>query len=69
MAGASLPDGSSIVVFDREGKFVRSFGKEYYPGGHGIDIRKEGADEFLYLSDIHNRQVIKTTLQGLRHVG
>ena len=32
----------SIVVFDPSGKFVRSFGKEYHGGGHGIDIRKEG---------------------------
>jgi hypothetical protein len=54
----------TIVVFDNKGKFVRSFGKAYYPGGHGIDLRKEGGQEFLYLSDIHNRQVIKTDLKG-----
>jgi hypothetical protein len=54
----------TIVVFDGDGQFVRSFGKEYYPGGHGIDVRKEGQEEFLYLSDIHNRQVVKTTLKG-----
>src|SRR5688572_24097381 len=54
----------TIVVFDPQGKFVRSFGKEYYPGGHGIDIRKDGGEEFLYLSDIHNRQVVKTSLKG-----
>src|SRR5262249_3108056 len=52
------------VVFDPTGKFVRSFGKEYYPGGHGIDIRKEGKEEFLYLCDIAHREVIKTTLKG-----
>lgn len=54
----------AIVVFDPTGKFVRSFGKEYHGGGHGIDIRREGNEEFLYLSDIHNRQVVKTTLTG-----
>jgi hypothetical protein len=54
----------TIVVFDPKGKFVRSFGKEYFNGGHGIDVRKEGKEEFLYLSDIHNRQVVKTTLKG-----
>jgi hypothetical protein len=32
----------AIVVFDPDGKCVRSFGKEYHGGGHGIDIRKEG---------------------------
>lgn len=54
----------TIVVFDPKGKFVRSFGKGYYPGGHGIDIRKEGGEQFLYLSDIHHCQVIKTNLKG-----
>lgn len=54
----------TIVVFDPKGKFVRSFGKGYYPGGHGIDLRKEGGQEYLYLCDIHNRQVIKTDLKG-----
>ncbi len=54
----------TVVVFDPAGKYVRSFGKEYYPGGHGIDLRKEGGEPFLYLSDIHHRQVVKTTLKG-----
>lgn len=54
----------TIVVFDPDGRFVRSFGKEYHQGGHGIDIRKERGEEYLYLSDVHNRQVIKTNLKG-----
>ncbi len=54
----------TIVVFDPPGKFVRSFGKDIYPGGHGIDIRKEAGEEFLYLCDIDHRQVIKTNLKG-----
>jgi hypothetical protein len=29
---------------------VRSFGKQWHGGGHGIDIRKEGGEEFIYLS-------------------
>jgi hypothetical protein len=54
----------TIVVFDRAGKFVRSFAKNIYPGGHGIDVRKEGSEEFLYLCDVAHGQVIKTTLKG-----
>ena len=54
----------TVVVFDPAGKFVRSFGKGIYPGGHGIDIRKEGSEEFLYLCDIFHGEVIKTTLRG-----
>jgi hypothetical protein len=54
----------TVVVFDPRGKFVRSFGKAYYPGGHGIDIRTEGKEQFLYLSDIAHGEVIKTDLKG-----
>lgn len=54
----------SIVIFDAQGEFVRSFGKEYHGGGHGIDIRREGNEEFLYLSDVRHNIVAKTTLKG-----
>ncbi|MCY2962226.1 MAG: twin-arginine translocation signal domain-containing protein, partial [Planctomycetota bacterium] len=54
----------AVVVFDPAGKAVRSFGKEYHRGGHGIDIRKERNEEFLYLCDVYNRQIIKATLGG-----
>ena len=53
----------SIVVFDPKGTFVRSFGKEYHGGGHGIDIRKEGGEEFLYLCD-NKGHIAKSTLKG-----
>ncbi len=62
-SGAKQPM-DAIVVFDPQGKCVRSFGKEYHGGGHGIDVRREGNEEFLYLSDILHRQVIKTSLTG-----
>ncbi len=54
----------AIAVFDSAGKFVRSFGDEYNGGGHGIDIRKEGNTEFLYLCDVKHNIVTKTTLKG-----
>jgi hypothetical protein len=54
----------AIVVFDVDGKFVRSFGKEYHGGGHGIDVRLEGNEEFLYLSDTKHGVIAKTTLTG-----
>jgi hypothetical protein len=58
------PAQDTIVVFDPKGKFVRSFGKDIYPGGHGIDIRKEGNEEFLYLCDVHHNECLKTNLNG-----
>jgi len=54
-----------VLVFDPQGKFVRSFGKEFFPGGHGIDVRKEAGEEFLYFSNVSPvRTVVKTTLKG-----
>lgn len=60
--GGKPMDG--IVVFDPAGKFVRSFGEEYSNGGHGLDLRKEGSQEFLYLCSTKQRLVTKTTLAG-----
>jgi hypothetical protein len=55
----------TIVAFDPDGKFVRSFGKEYHGGGHGIDIREENGQEFLYLSCMFPvNLVLKTDLKG-----
>lgn len=54
----------AVVVFDPQGKYVRSFGKEFHGGGHGLDIRQEGSEEFLYLCDIKNRRVAKLSLRG-----
>jgi hypothetical protein len=55
----------TVVVFDATGKYVRSFGKKWHTGGHGIDIRKDGSEEFLYLSHMTNGgPVVKTTLKG-----
>lgn len=55
-----------VMVFDPKGKFVRSFGKDWHGGGHGIEIRKEGSDEFIYLTNTWTPtlKVVKTTLKG-----
>ena len=59
------PAQDTIVVFDPQGKFVRSFGKEYHGGGHGIDIREENGQEFLYLACMMPvNLVVKADLKG-----
>jgi hypothetical protein len=69
-AGAEKPKTpadaqDTIVVFDPAGKFVRSFGKEYHGGGHGIDIRQENGKEYLYLCCMFPvNLVVKTDLKG-----
>lgn len=63
----ATPDAAqdTIAVFDPAGKFVRSFGKEYHGGGHGIDVREEGGQEFLYLCCMFPvNVVVKTDLKG-----
>lgn len=68
--GAEIPSSSAmaqdtIVVFDPDGKCVRTFGKDYHGGGHGIDIREENGQEFLYLSCMFPVNiVVKTDLKG-----
>lgn len=46
---ANLTDHPSIFVFDPEGKYITSFGQQFQGGGHGIEIRQEGNQEFLYV--------------------
>ena len=53
-----------MVVFDHQGKFVRSWGRQFKGGAHGLTIRKEGSDEFLYLCDYQHGIVTKRTLKG-----
>jgi urease alpha subunit len=45
---AASESHDTIVVFDAKGKFVRSWGKEFQGGAHGLHIHKEGKQEFLY---------------------
>src|SRR4029078_6149391 len=47
---ATSESADSMVVFDRDGKFVRSWGREFRGVAHGLHIRKEGSDECLSLA-------------------
>jgi hypothetical protein len=54
----------TMVIFDSQGKFVKSWGAEFEGGAHGLHIHKEGREEFLYLCDTKRGIVVKTTLGG-----
>ena len=54
----------AILVFDAAGSFIKSWGREFKGGAHGLHLAREGRDEFLYLCDTNRRLVIKTTLEG-----
>ena len=47
---ATSESADSMVVFDRKGKFVRSWGREFRGIAHGLHIAKEGRQEFVYLT-------------------
>ena len=49
-------DHPSIFVFDAAGKYVRSFGSQFQGGGHGIEVRNEGGQDFLYVCAYHQQR-------------
>ena len=58
-------DHPSIFVFDPEGQFVRAFGSQFQGGGHGIEVREEDGEEFLYACGFQNIKAFsKLTLTG-----
>ena len=60
-----LPDHPAIFVFDPEGRYVRSLGKMFQGGGHGLEIRQEGRDEFLYVCAYqHLKTFVKLDMKG-----
>ncbi len=61
---ASSESSDSMVVFDAKGRFIKSWGKEFKGGAHGLHIQKEGSTEFLYLCDTKRGIVVKATLGG-----
>ena len=50
-----------VTVFDRDGKFVRSWGEGDFVRPHGVHI---GADDSIYLTDDGDHTVRKYTLDG-----
>lgn len=65
----------TLVVFDHKGKYIRSWGAGFKGGAHGLHLRKEGREEFLYFVDTgkgrpgggisaRHAWMIKMTLRG-----
>lgn len=61
----NLKDHPSIFVFDGEGKFVRAFGQQFQGGGHGLEVRTEGKEQFLWVTGYQQlKNFAKLTLKG-----
>ena len=62
---ANKKNHPSIFVFDQKGKFIRAFGSQFQGGGHGIEVRTEGKDQFLYVCSYQQvKSFAKMTLEG-----
>ena len=56
---------SAVLLFNRFGEYLRSWGEEFQHGAHGMRLTDEDPTEFLYLTDYEHHTVVKTTLRGL----
>ena len=54
----------SVHVYDPDGKFIEAWGDEFKGAAHGMDLRKEGNEEFLYFAPTGQHRVVKTNLKG-----
>ena len=54
---------NNVLVYDKSGKLLQSWGTEY-PGAHGLTLSRENGEDFLFISDNNRHQVIKTTIDG-----
>jgi hypothetical protein len=57
-------DHPAVFVFDSDGKYVRSFGNMLAGGGHGLDIRDEGSEQFVYVTSYRPKMFAKFSMQG-----
>jgi hypothetical protein len=54
----------SMLVVESSGKVMKTWGTAYSSGAHGLQLRKEGNEEFLYLALTGQHRVVKTNLDG-----
>lgn len=53
----------AVLVFNTEGKLLSTWGDRFL-GAHGMTLVREGDLEFLWFTDEHSAEVVKTTLDG-----
>ena len=61
---ATSDQHDTMVVFDEHGRFVRSWGKQFEGGAHGLHVTRDGGNESLYLCDTKRAVVAKVTPRG-----
>ena len=53
-----------VIVFDRDGRYLSSWGDDFVKDAHGIFINRERDGEYVYLVDRDRHVVEKCTLDG-----
>jgi len=53
----------SILVYSKDGKYLRSFGKEL-SRVHGMQLVEEGGEEFIYIAHLGKSRIAKIKLDG-----
>ncbi len=54
----------AVIVYDADGTYLGSWGKELAGGLHGMCITTEDGEERLWLAHLGRHEVLKTTLEG-----
>jgi len=54
----------SVVVFDEDGSYLRSWGEQFEGGAHGFYLHQSAEGEFAYITDTSKGIVAKYTLDG-----
>ena len=61
----SRPEHPAIFVFHPDGRFITAFGEQFQGGGHGLEVRTEGDEQFLYVTAYQGLKFFaKLTLEG-----
>jgi hypothetical protein len=56
----------SIHEYDPDGKFIKAWGDEFKGAAHGMDLRTENGEEFLYFAATKQHRVVKMNTKGER---
>ncbi|MEZ5963657.1 MAG: 6-bladed beta-propeller [Planctomycetota bacterium] len=61
---ANTDTEDAVRIYDRDGHLLRTWGKDWKGGLHGMTLVREGEKEFLYLAHTARHEVAKATLAG-----
>ncbi len=54
---------NNVLIYSKDGQLIDSWGNDF-PGAHGLSLKDEGGEEFLYITDTDLEVVVKMTLDG-----